>query len=128
MIKTDLLPYQECIELKKLGLNENEFSGLVTLYRAAQWFRDVHGLYVHSTPEFYVGGINFNWQILWYLDEKDWVYDDAGNPILISEGTFLYGDDGEYPTQEIADLSAIRKMIEIVKKRNHEIQRDIKKD
>jgi len=76
-----------------------------------KFFRDIHGLYVHSIPEFYYTGINFNWQILWYLPRKEWIAHNC------NDGTFLYGDNGEYPTQEAADTAMIEKMIEIVKKK-----------
>lgn len=79
-----------------------------------KWFRDVHGLYVRNQPEFYTTGINFNWQILWYLPKEEWKYDEENRPFLIETGTFMYGDNAEFPTQEAADLGMIEKMIGIV--------------
>ena len=85
------------------------------LYQQAfKWFRDTHGLYIHSCPEFYQNGINFNWQILWYLPKDRW------NKSFVSDGTFIYGDNGEYPTQEDADFAALKKLIEIFKQRQSE--------
>jgi hypothetical protein len=91
-----------------------------TISQTLRWFRDVHGLYVHSRPEFYTEGINFNWQVLWYLPKENWIKDHTvAEWFEISDGTYMYGDNGEYPTQEDAELGAINKMIEIVKIRNN---------
>lgn len=56
------------------------------------------GLYPSITPEFYQDGINWNWQVLWYVsnDRKDF-----------QSGTFYYGDNNEYPSYDIAILSFI---------------------
>lgn len=84
-----------------------------------KYFRDVQGLYVHNVPEFYTNGINFSWQILWYTPKEKWEYrkNDPEQPIrhTICDGTYLYGDNNEFPTQEDADLGAIKLMIEIAK-------------
>lgn len=77
--------------------------------QALKWFREKHGLYVHMVPEFYTTGINFNWQILFYLPKEHWIKH------LVHNGTFMYGDNGEYPTQELAENAAIEKMIDLVK-------------
>lgn len=94
-------------------LNSNLSSAVAApLYQQVfRWFRKVHGMYVHSVPEFYHNGINFNWQILWYLPRNKWSKHDC------NDGTGLYGDNGEYPTQEAADTAIIEKMIEIIKNR-----------
>ncbi len=84
-----------------------------------RYFRDVQGLYVNNVPEFYTNGINFNWQILWYTPKEEWKCIDGSPNIMntysIYDATFQYGDNGEYPTQEDADLGAIKLMIEIIK-------------
>lgn len=84
-----------------------------------RYFRDVQGLYVSNTPEFYTKAINFCWQILWYTPKEKWESIDGSPNIMngysIYEGTYLYGDNNEYPTQEDADLGAIKLMIEIAK-------------
>jgi len=72
------------------------------------WFREEHGLLYSIIPEFYTGGINFNWQLRWYLPKEEWTEH------VISDGTYWYGDNGEYPTQEEAELATLRKMIEKV--------------
>jgi len=80
------------------------------LYQQAfKWFREKYGLHYCIIPEFYVNGINFNWQVLWYLPKEEWTEHN------VNDGTFMYGDDGEYPTQELAESACIDKMIEIVK-------------
>ena len=82
------------------------------LYQQAfRWFRDIHGLYHTICPEFYRDGINFNWQILWYLPKEEWT------EYVICDGTVCYGDNGEYPSQEEAELACLKKLIEIVKQK-----------
>jgi len=92
-------------------LNSNLSTAVAApLYQQAfKFMRKVYGLYVHSVPEFYYTGINFNWQILWYSPKNEWSKHNC------NDGTFLYGDNGEYPTQELADIAMIEKMIELVK-------------
>lgn len=99
------LPKNEVEELIKLGF----ISPFYNYEHAFKWFREKHGLYNSTHPEFYMDGINFNWQIRWYLPKDKWTIH------RVSGGTYMYGDNHEYPTQEDADLGAIRKMIEIVK-------------
>jgi hypothetical protein len=78
-----------------------------TFAQAFRWFRDIHGLYHTICPEFYRDGINFNWQILWYLPKEEWT------EYVICDGTVCYGDNGEYPSQEEAELACLKKLIEI---------------
>jgi len=83
------------------------------LYRQAlEWFRKEHGLYYSIIPEFYTNVIHFNWQLRWYLPKEEWT------KYVISGGTYWYGDDGQYPTQEEAELATLRKMIERVKQQS----------
>ncbi len=84
--------------------------------QAFKWFREEHGLYLSVTPEFYIDGINFNWQVLWYLPEEEWTEHN------VEDGTFSYGDNGEYPTQRACDLGCLTKLIELVQdKINHTV-------
>jgi hypothetical protein len=89
--------------------DDNYFVLAPTSQQANKFFRDKFGLYTHIVPEFYMDQINFNWQILWYLPKKEWT------KFVVSDGTMLYGDNGEYQTYELADLACIEKMIEIAK-------------
>lgn len=83
---------------------------LAPLYQQAfRWFIDKHGLHIHMCPEFYKDGINYCWQILWYLPKDKWT--DSN----VHGGTMFYGDNHEYPTKEEAENACIDKMIEIVK-------------
>ena len=131
----EFIPYTESLSLKELGFDEpclgwyvSESYGLEygkvvqsdllgdaviapTFSQSFRWFRDKHGLYYHIVPEFYTNGINFNWQIFWYLPKEEWTH------YVISTGTMMYGDNGEYPTQEEAELACLQKLIEIVKKK-----------
>jgi hypothetical protein len=110
----------KCIDWNK----EDGHTSVPTFQQAFKWFRDKHGLYVVNQPEFYTTGINFNWQILWYLPKEEWKYDeDDGHVIYVETGTGMYGDNAEYPTQEKADLGIIKKMIEIVKMGKKEYDR-----
>ena len=144
-IDKEFTPYQESFELKELGFDEpclawyDKNSVLLaditigyestdflytqedmdiqqctapTFSQAFRFFREKYGLYHHIVPEFYTKGINFNWQILWYLPEEEWTNH------VISDGTGLYGDNGEYPTQEEAELACLRKLIKIVKNKS----------
>lgn len=77
--------------------------------QAFEWFIDKHGLHIHMCPEFYKDGINYCWQILWYLPKDKWT--DSN----VHGGTMFYGDNHEYPTKEEAENACIDKMIEIVK-------------
>lgn len=85
-----------------------------TFQQAFRWFREKHGLYYHILPEFYTKGINFNWQIFWYLPKEEWT------DYIISDGTGLYGDNNEYPTQEYAEIACLNELIKIVKNRNEQ--------
>jgi hypothetical protein len=57
---------------------------------------------------------------LWYLPKDKWKVDSKGRPFLINDGTFMYGDNAEYPTQELADIAIIEKMIELAQKEMEE--------
>lgn len=80
-----------------------------------QTWLESKGMYVSCAPEMYVDGINWNWQVLWYLpqDRWDWIEetDDEGKEIRyprnICTGTGYYGDNGEYPTRHIAIEAAL---------------------
>jgi len=89
-----------------------EYSWAPLYQQVFKWFREKHGLYIHFAPEFYMTGINFNWQILWYLPKEKWT------EYVVSDGTMLFGDNGEYPTQEDAENACLDKLIEIVKNKN----------
>ena len=86
-----------------------EYSWAPLYQQVFRWFREKHGLYIHFVPEFYMTGINFNWQILWYLPKEKWT------EYVVSNGTMLFGDNGEYPTQEDAENACLDKLIEIIK-------------
>ena len=137
-MEKEFIPYVHALALKELGFDEPCFGFyypngkliqihtigfpddkkdciLAPLYQQAfRWFREKYGLYYYILPEFYKNGINFNWQILWYLPKEEWTIHRIYN------GTMLYGDNGEYPTQEKAELACLRKLIEIVKKNTNE--------
>jgi hypothetical protein len=141
-MEKEFIPYEQALALKELGFDEpcillyrgldtqpvcqmgyhfkteknsdysdetNYWITVPTFSQAFKWFREKYGLYYYITPEFYINGINFNWQVLWYLPKEEWTDHN------ISGGTFMYGDNGEYPTQESAEQACLDKLIEIVK-------------
>ena len=135
-MEKEFIPYEQALALKELGFDEECFSFYNTtetlisseflwknsysngvdivapLYQQAfSFFREKYGLYYTISPEFYTKGINFNYQILWYLPENEWT------EYIISSGTYWYGDNGEYQTQEEAELECLKKLIEIVNKK-----------
>jgi hypothetical protein len=131
----EFIPYEYALELKELGFDEQclafyngkyldstkydfdtgsikdigQCNFAPTFSQAFRWFREKYGFYYTIWPEFYRDGINFNWQILWYLPKDEWT------KYVISDGTGQYGDNGEYPSQEEAELACLIKLIEIVK-------------
>lgn len=72
--------------------------------------------YLSIAPEFYTTGINWNWQVLWYIPKEEWEYfvgvNESGESENIArniiEGTGFYGDNGEYPTRHDAVEAALR--------------------
>lgn len=76
------------------------------------------GMYIYIRPEFFIDGINWNWQVLWYLPKEEWISSDEFNvdedslPInhyyKIMSGTGVYGDNGEYPTRHDAIEAALK--------------------
>jgi hypothetical protein len=97
----DYIPFQKHDRLKWFGAPLKS--------QAFKWFIDKHGLHIHMCPDFYKDGINYCWQILWYLPKDKWT--DSN----VHGGTMFYGDNHEYPTKEEAENACIDKMIEIVK-------------
>lgn len=85
-----------------------------TLEDFQKWL-ETKGVYIATSPELYETGVNWNWSLGWYLDKKDWEYtrieNEYGEPITVTTrvagGTGWYGDNGEYPTRELALIAAI---------------------
>ena len=71
-------------------------------------FFDEYGFYIKIIPEYYETGINWNWQIEWYLpnDKK------TKNNFL--GGTGLYGDNGEFPMRFKAELYAFEEAFQLL--------------
>ena len=83
-------------------------------------FFEKRNIYVSVFPEFYTDGVNFNWQLLWYNKENEWMPYESENTIsyknLTSE-TMWYGDDGDFPSFKKAALSAFEKAFGILEER-----------
>ncbi len=99
-----------------LDWRNNTAIGAPTQDELTSWLEE-KGKYIYIRPEFYADGINWNWQVLWYLPKEEWTmvehgYDDNGNPLMapirIMTGTGLYGDNGEYPTRHLAIDAALK--------------------
>ena len=71
-----------------------------------QWLRNKHNCHIYIMPEAYKTGINFNWQILFYEVNHDDCWGD--------KSTGMYGDNGEYPTYELALEAAITKSLTLI--------------
>ena len=68
-----------------------------------KWLREVHNCYIKIVPEAYTTGINFNWQVLFY--------DPTDIDCWSDTSTGLYGDNGEFPTYELALEAALLKSL-----------------
>jgi hypothetical protein len=76
------------------------------------WAIKVHGLYASMVPEFYGNGVNINWQIMWATNISSESLDPKPN------GTYWYGDNGEYPTYHTVLIAMIDKLIELIQYKN----------
>ena len=106
-MKNEFVPQEQALALKELGFDEPCFGWWFAdekmliveksnkstseniiqapLYQQAfRWFSEKFGFYHTIWPEFYKDGINFNWQILWYLPKDKWT------KYVISDGTGQY--------------------------------------
>lgn len=80
-----------------------------------QTWLESKGMFVSLAPDFWTDGINWNWQILWYLPKEKWEWiedeDENGNmikhPSNIVTGTGWYGDNGEFPSRHEALEAAL---------------------
>jgi hypothetical protein len=71
-------------------------------------FIEKNKLTIKIVPEYYLDGINWNFQIFWYLDNinKEELLSSDDN-YSFYEGTMMYGDNNEYPTQDSCYKEAI---------------------
>ena len=76
--------------------SQNTFSWQICsapLYQQVIDWLDTKGYNIKITPEYYTEGINWNWQVFWYVPKEDWT------DWVITDGTMMYGDNGEYNTR-----------------------------
>jgi len=97
--------YKETISKKN-----SRYTVYIPTWEEATHFLENKGYYIHMGPEFYKDGINWCWQILWYLPKEEWT------EYNIINGTYYYGDNSEFSTRRIAVKAAIEKIIEIINK------------
>lgn len=134
-MEKEFVSYEQALALKKLGFNEPCFgyyqggtNNLIleqiinsqgngnwclapTCSQAFAWFEENYGLYCNFVHDFYKDGVNFLWQIFWYLPVEEQVED------LLVTGTMLYGDNGDYETSRNAKIACLEKLIEIANER-----------
>ena len=91
--------------LNKKGILINKENFQIFDPRDLYNFFDSKNLYVDITPNFYIDGISWLYQVNWYTDEK---YNIKNNYKNFLDGTFAYGDDGEYLSREIAEEEAFK--------------------
>lgn len=70
-------------------------------------FIDRKGIQILVNPEHHTTGINWNWQLLWYRQQEEWVSDEYIADHKMTGGSFSYGDNAEYPTMEDCYKGAI---------------------
>ena len=125
----DFIPFEQALILKEFGFNEEcygwyNWTGKILYFtdnsyvdinptpaplyqQAFEFLREKFRFYHTIIPEYYTKGINFNWQLSWYLPKEEWTEH------RIWDGTFLYGDNGEYPSYKDAELGCLKKLIEL---------------
>ena len=134
----DFVPYEQALELKKLGWGEpcfgafiskdltlftfpNEHRGYVykknriigapTFSQAFRWFREKHLIFSSILP---FQDIEDNVGLCYYYCVIE-LYECSGEDILCNE-TSLGASDSNFPSPEEAELECLKKLIEIVKK------------
>lgn len=128
-MEKEFVSYKQALALKKLGFNEPCFRGWdiknkiwyhpdsevvvnnPIFSQVFTWAEENHGLYCDFIHAFYKDGVNFLWQIFWYLPVEEQV--DG----VLTDGTMLYGDNGDYETSRDAKIACLEKLIEILNKR-----------
>ena len=85
-----------------------------------RWCREKHNKHIQITTDYYLDGINWNYQILWpdetFFDEEG-TYDggDVGNLAFEHfDGTGMYGDNGEYNTYEKALEAGLKHCLTLI--------------
>lgn len=96
--------------LKEKYFSSDEFVIYCSQTSLQRWLREVHQIEVRVTGEYYIDGVNWNVQALkWNLSAK---FEDTD---FIEEGSFSYGDNGEYPTYEEALEKGLQEALKLVK-------------
>ena len=80
------------------------------LYQQVVDWLDNKGFNINISSEYYYDGVNWLWQIFWLNPISKWEKNVKDQYIResIYEGTYLYGDNHEYPTRNDALLAAIK--------------------
>ena len=85
------------IEVEKILQNKNlPITAPITQTSLMRYLREEYHFSIDIHPEYYRDGINWNVQVTWPLPTEECT------EYSVYDGTFLYGDDGEFPTYEEA--------------------------
>ena len=88
------------VDLNKDNIYSIPHNAARTLYD----FFNSHDIHISIQPELYCEGVNWNWQVIWYVLPIQKYKAEIAN--IFYNGTYLYGDNHEYPTQEHAEIAA----------------------
>lgn len=101
----------------KNSTNQDNYIAAPLQQQVIEWAREEHGLWTELTIDFYKNGVNINWHIWWYLpeEEQDTIYRDQNG---LAEGTYVYGDNGEYNSYPKAYSAIISKIIFLIQVKN----------
>lgn len=86
-----------------IPLDWNKHEGLVSLPTLSQlhrWLREVQFIHVRVWPEYYKNGFNWNMQVTWWLGDIEG--GDEMDDYPFYNGTFSYGDNGQFKSYEHA--------------------------
>lgn len=79
---------------------------IVTQTFLQKWLRKKHNLHIEITVDFYIDGINYNYQILEHISNE---------PGCHGRSTGKYGDNGEFNTYEKALEKGLQQALKLIK-------------
>lgn len=101
--------------LRKLGCGFDLNREIPSIAQALTWCRDEKGMNTNIAPEYYQDGINWCWQVSWYLIKDKWKLNNKTEHPHYSNvwgGSFSFGDNHEYPTYEDAERGCLTYILE----------------
>lgn len=132
-IEKDFVPYQESFELKELGFDEpcfayyrdNRISGVNRWNREDWEFHVISNKDITSITNEIVLAPTFSQCFKWFREKfnlKSFIQpipDDVDTYIFAYGSKEIEHDDEDYLTHEEAELACLKKLIEIVKEKQH---------